>query len=105
MKASKAAAILVVAVFIMSLFAVTVTAEEKISIRGKIKDYDLGAKTLVVTTTDGKEIALTVENETALKKLDDRLFKDDEVKVKYIVNDGKNVIKGSNDLKGTKAGC
>ena len=80
-------------------------AEEKIKVQGKIKDYDLEKKTVVIITDDGKEMTFVVENESAFKKLDDRLFRDDEVKIKYIIQDGKNVIKGSNDLKGTKPGC
>lgn len=81
------------------------SAEEKISVKGKIKSYDIEAKTVTVVTDDGKEMTFTIESDKALKKLDDRLFKDDEVKVRYIIIDGKNVIKDSNDLKGTKPGC
>jgi len=80
-------------------------AEEKLSVKGKIKDYDLDAKTLVIRTDDGKEMTFLIRNEKALIKLDDRLFKDDEVKIRYTVKDGKNVIDGANDLKGTKPGC
>ncbi|HEX8947472.1 MAG TPA: hypothetical protein VF790_00845, partial [Dissulfurispiraceae bacterium] len=80
-------------------------AADKIKVKGKIKEYDLTNKTVVVTTDDGKELAFTIESEGALKKLDDRLYKGDEVKIKYIEKDGKNVIPDTNDLKGTKAGC
>ncbi len=80
-------------------------ADEKISLKGTIKEYDTDAKTLVVTTEDGKEMTFAVENEKALKKLDDRLFKGDGVKIRYIGKDGKNIIEGPNDLKGTKPGC
>lgn len=105
MKASRVVTVLLMAFFCMSLFAGLVMAEEKIKVQGKIKDYDLDKKTVVVITDSGKEMTFVIENESALKKLDDRLFRDDEVKIRYIVIDGKNVIQGSNDLKGTKPGC
>lgn len=95
------AAALTVLVF-MAGFA---SADEKLSIKGKIKSYDLEAKSLVVTTDDGKDMTFSVLNAKALEKLDDRLFAGDEVRIRYIVKDGKNVIEGANDLKGTKPGC
>lgn len=105
MKALRVTAILVAALFCVSLFSGLVMAEEKIKVQGTIKDYDIGKKVVLINTADGKEMSFVVENESALKKLDDRLFRDDEVKIKYVIMDGKNVIKGSNDLKGTKPGC
>ncbi len=105
MKASRFMAVLALAIFCMALFAGAVMAEDMVKIKGKIKDFDASNKTVVVTTDDGKEMTFVVENETALKKLGDRLEKGDEVKIKYFSKDLKNIIKGSNDLKGTKAGC
>lgn len=104
MKASRVAAVLVSAIFCMALFAGVVMAEDMVKAKGTIKDYDISNKTVVVTI-EGKDMTFVVENETALKKLDDRIEKGDEVKIKYASKDGKNIIKGSNDLKGTKAGC
>ena len=95
----------VLAAFCIALLTGFSLAEEKLSIKGRIKDYDLDAKTLVIKTDDGKEMTFVIKNEKALTKLDDRLFKDDEVKIRYSVRDGKNVIEGANDLKGTKPGC
>jgi len=95
----------VITVFCAALLAGFSIAEEKLNVKGKIKDYDLEAKTLVIKTDDGKEMTFIIRNEKALIKLDDRLFKDDEVKIKYTVQDGKNIIDGANDLKGTKPGC
>jgi len=66
-------------------FCVALLAEEKLSIKGKITDYDLEAKTLVIKIDDGKEMTLVIKNEKELIKLDDRLFKDDEVKIRYSV--------------------
>ncbi|MBZ0156741.1 MAG: hypothetical protein K8I29_11115 [Alphaproteobacteria bacterium] len=97
-------AVLVMALFCVSLLAGAAVAAEKVSVKGKVKDYDVAQKTVTVTV-DGKDTTFVVENETVLKKLDDRIVQGDEVKVKYTEEGGKNVIKGSNDLKGTKAGC
>ena len=105
MKAKQMLMVAVTAVFCIVLLAGLSLAEEKLSVKGKIKDYDLDAKTLVIRTDDGKEMAFVIKNEKALIKLDDRLFKDDEVKIRYTIQDGKNVIDGANDLKGTKPGC
>lgn len=103
MKAVRATAVLVVTLFCVALFA-GVALAEKMEAKGKIKDYDLNKKTVVVTI-DGKDMTFVVEHEGALKKLGDRLEKGDEVKVKYTNEGGKNVIKSFNDLKGTKPGC
>jgi hypothetical protein len=105
MKASRLAALVTMALFCMTLFAGVVVAAEKVTVLGKVKSYDLPNKTVTITTKEGKDMTFTVENETALKKLDDRIMAGDEVKIKYVNEGGKNVIKGSNDLKGTKAGC
>lgn len=105
MKAARLTAVAVLVVLCLAIFAGFAVAEEKMSVKGKIKSYDLETKTLVITADDGKEMTFSVNNEKALNKLDDRLFKDDEVKIKYIIKDGKNTIDGANDLKGTKPGC
>ncbi len=105
MKISRLTAVLALAIFCVALFAGAVLAGDMVKIKGHIKDYDVDNKTVIVTTADGKDMTFAVENETARKKLGDRLDKGDEVKIKYSSKDGKNIIKGSNDLKGTKAGC
>lgn len=105
MKAARLFTLSVLAIFCIALFAGFAVAEEKMNFKGKIKDYDLDAKTVTVVSDEGKEMTFTVEDEKALKKLDDRLFPDDEVRIKYIIKDDKNIIKEKNDLRGTKAGC
>lgn len=105
MKTSRIITVLALAVCCLMLVAGMASAEEKMSIKGKIKGYDLDAKTVTVVADDGKEMTFTIQSDKALQKLDDRLFKDDEVKVRYIIKDGKNLIKDTNDLKGTKPGC
>ncbi|MEW5744285.1 MAG: hypothetical protein AB1805_02415 [Nitrospirota bacterium] len=105
MKASRVIALAVMALFSIALLSGVVLAAEKVTVKGKVKDYDLAGKTVTITTDDGKDMTFAVENESAMKKLDDRILKGDEVKVKYVSEGGRNVIKGSNDLRGTKAGC
>jgi Cu/Ag efflux protein CusF len=105
MKLTRLIAVSVLALFCITMFAGFAMAEDKIDVKGKIKDYDLDAKTVVVIADDGKEMTFTIEDEKCLKKLDDRLFPGDEVRIKYIIKDGKNLIKEKNDLRGTKAGC
>ncbi|MDA8241128.1 MAG: hypothetical protein M0Z67_12260 [Nitrospiraceae bacterium] len=105
MRIAKAVSVIVIAMLCVSMIAGVAFAEEKISVKGKIKDYDIDNKTVVVTMDDGKDMTFIIENEKALQKLDDRLFKGDEVKIKYVVEGGKNVIKLNSDFKGTKPGC
>jgi hypothetical protein len=105
MKYSKALAVPVLLVFFVSVFAGVALSEDKLSVKGKITGFDIDAKTVVITTDDGKEMTFVIENDKALKKLDDRLFKDDEVKIRYIIRDGKNIINQNNDFRGTKPGC
>ncbi|MEM7828444.1 MAG: hypothetical protein QW561_03810, partial [Candidatus Aenigmatarchaeota archaeon] len=48
--------------------------------------------TVVITTQDGQEVTVTVEDETTLAKFKDgRISEGDEVKVKYTTKDGKNI--------------
>ncbi|MDA8431746.1 MAG: hypothetical protein M0Z60_02140 [Nitrospiraceae bacterium] len=105
MRIAKAVSVILIAMLCVSLIGGVVLAEDKISVKGKIKDYDIDNKTVVVTLDDGKEMTFVIENDNALKKLDDRLFKGDEVKIRYIVEDGKNKVKLNSDFKGTKPGC
>lgn len=105
MKASRVIALLVAALFSVTLVAGVALAADKVIVKGKIKDYDISKRTVTVSTDNGKDMTFVIENDTALKKLDDRLLKGDEVKIKYVDEGGKMVIKGSNDMKGTKAGC
>ncbi len=105
MRIAKAVPVIVIAILCVSMIAGIAIAEEKISAKGKIKDYDIDNKTVVVTMDDGKDMTFIIENEKALQKLDDMLFKGDEVKIKYVIEDGKNKVKLNSDFKGTKPGC
>lgn len=104
MNTARIAAAVTAAMLCLTLFAGSALAAEKLEGKGKIKDYDVAKKTVVVTI-DGNDTTFVVEHEGALKKLGDRLEKGDEVKVKYFNEGGRNVIKSFNDLKGTKPGC
>lgn len=79
--------------------------EEKTDVKGKIVSYDLDERTLTIKADSGEEMTFFVENDVALNKLDDRLFVDDEVKIKYVKDGERLVIKDANDCKGTKPGC
>ena len=67
-------------------------AEEKVN--GRVKSIDLSTNIVVVTSYEGQEVPITISSEdtTALDKLKDgRIKVDDDIKVKYVVKDGKNV--------------
>lgn len=105
MKTSRIVAVLALVVCCFILVGGLAAAADKINVKGKIKAYDLEAKTVTITTDDNKEMTFVVKSDKALQKLDDRLFKGDEVKIRYIIKDGQNLIQDTNDLKGTKPGC
>ncbi len=104
MKRLRAVAVLMLTIFFVTMVVGAVFAADKIEVKGKIKDYDLNKKTVVVTV-DGKDMSFEVLNEGAMRKLGDRLDRGDEVKIKYTTEGGKNVVKGFMDLRGTKPGC
>jgi len=90
---------------VMWAFAGVSMAAGKTLVKGRIVEYDLDAQTVTIKADDGKQMTFVIEDDVALFKLDDRLYEADEVKIKYVVEDGKNVIKEGGDLKGTKPGC
>jgi|SRR5208283_5527280 len=104
MKMFRAVAVLMMMFFCVAIVAGAVLAADKIEVKGKIKDFDIAKKTVVVDV-GGKDMTFEVQHEGALRKLGDRLDRGDEVKIKYTTEGGKNVIKGFMDLKGTKPGC
>jgi len=76
----------------LTVLAGTAEAEERIS--GKISSIDLETNTVVVSTFEGGEVTITISaNDTAtLKKLKKGVIRvDDQVKVRYVTKDGKNV--------------
>lgn len=105
MRAVRLAQMVVAVLLGVALFAGAAVAEEKTAVKGKIVSYDLDARTVTVKADSGEELVFYVENEVCLGKLDDRLFADDEVKIKYVKEGDRLVIKEADDLKGTKPGC
>lgn len=74
------------------MFSGIAISEDVISIKGKVKTIDLKTNTVVITVQDSEEVTVTVEDETTLAKFKDgRISEGDEVKVKYITKDGKNI--------------
>lgn len=105
MKAGKATVFIVLFVLVAVFSAGMAFADEKIAVKGKIKSFDIDDRTLTVTIDGGEVMQFVVQNDMALGKLGDRLFEGDEVKIKYVIENNKKVIKESGDLRGTKAGC
>ncbi len=90
MKILKTLSIAILVIFSIAIFAGNVMADEKI--KGKVKSIDLKTNTVVITFDDDPDITITVEDDETLNKLKDgRIGVYDEVKVKYVVKDGKNV--------------
>ena len=104
MKAARVLIISLAAILCLSLISGVAMAEDKTRVKGLIVTFDLDERTVTVDV-DGKEMTFYVENDVALFKLDDRLWEDDEVKIRYVVEGDRMVIKEANDLKGTKPGC
>jgi len=105
MKRSKLIGLITLTLFCLALFAGFAAAEDKLSVKGKISGYDLEAKTVTITADDGKTMTFSIESSKALEKLDDRLIKGDEVKIRYTEKGDRKIIKDGNDLRGTKPGC
>ena len=72
------------------IIACPVFAEEQ-SISGTVKSIDLSTGKAVITTYEGQDIPLAIEDKKTLDKFEDKRIKlDDDVKVKYITKDGEN---------------
>lgn len=79
-------------VFSLFFFSGTALTAEKTTIVGIVQSIDLDSQTVVVKTYTGKTLTITVEDELTLKKLKTRRIRvEDEVKVRYIQQDGKNL--------------
>jgi hypothetical protein len=96
--------IILAAMLVLTVFTGIALAEDKIKVKGLIVTFDLDERTVTVDV-DGEEMTFYIENDIALFKLDDRLWEEDEVKIRYVVEGEKKVIKEANDMKGTKPGC
>ncbi|CAK0754233.1 exported hypothetical protein [Gammaproteobacteria bacterium] len=97
---------IVMILFSCLLFGNTAMAEEKVLVRGEIKAYNLEARTLSVVVEGSKEeMMFLIKDSKALGMLDDQLFVGDKVRLRYTVNDGRNIINSAQDLKSTRPGC
>lgn len=104
MKTARLMVFALAAMICFSVFLGAAQAEDKVRVTGIIVSFDLDERTVTVDV-DGEEMTFFVENDVALFKLDDRLWEDDEVKIRYVQEGDRMVIKEANDLKGTKPGC
>ena len=78
--------------FCLAVLPGTAIAEEKVN--GKVKSIDLATNTVIVTSYEGQDITITIsaDDQVTLDKLrDKRIRVDDDIKVKYVTKDGKNV--------------
>jgi hypothetical protein len=78
--------------FCLAVLAGTASAEEKVN--GRVQSIDLATNTEVVTSYEGQDITITIsaDDQVTLDKLrDKRIRVDDDIKVKYVEKDGKNV--------------
>lgn len=93
MKALGLVRVFLAAILSMAIITGTVIAQEKKSIKGIVRSIDLISNTAVVSTYEPKEdVAVLVEDKPTLDKFKDgRISAGDEVTVKYIIRDGKNV--------------
>jgi type IV pilus biogenesis protein CpaD/CtpE len=84
--------VFILAALLLLMSAGVAGAEEKIS--GNVKTIDLETNTVVVTTYEGQVVTITIsaEDSLTLNKLKERRIKvDDDIKVRFINKDGKNV--------------
>jgi hypothetical protein len=64
----------------------------QILLNGRVKSIELTTNTVVVTSYEGKDIRLSIEDQEILNKFKEgRIKVDDDVNVKYIIKDGKNI--------------
>jgi hypothetical protein len=64
----------------------------QVLLNGRVKNIDLIINAVVVTDYDGKDVTLSIEDQEILNKFRKGLIKiGDDVNVKYIIKDGKNI--------------
>ena len=64
----------------------------KFLLNGRVKSIDLVANTVVVTDYEGKDVKLSIEDQQTIDKFrETRIKVGDDVNVKYIIKDGKNI--------------
>ena len=64
----------------------------QILLNGRVKSIELATNTVVVTDYEGKDFKLILEDAEIIAKFKDRRIKvGDDVNVKYLIKDGRNV--------------
>jgi Cu/Ag efflux protein CusF len=82
--------VLLVLAVVLMVWAGSAAAEERLN--GTVKSIDLTTNTVVVTSYEGADVALIVEDELTLNKLKTgKIRVDDDVKVKYDKVNGRNI--------------
>ena len=93
MKSPKFAAFLIM-VFFCSMIVSDIFAAQagQILLNGRVKSIELATNTVVVTDYEGKDFKLILEDAEIIAKFrDNRIKVGDDVNVKYLVKDGRNV--------------
>jgi hypothetical protein len=82
----------VTAIFMFFAFCFVSYAGDEVMISGTVQSINLNANTVGLVTYEGEYVPVAVEDELTLGKLRDRRIRiGDDVKVKYIKKDGKNL--------------
>lgn len=92
MRSERTLRLVVVALLCLTWLAGLATAEEKMTLLGKVMEIDLERQTVRVKPYVGEEVLIKIEDEVTMKKLrTGRIRAGDEVKVKYVIRAGENV--------------
>ena len=94
LKSSRKFLMFFIVIFCCSLIVSEVYSAQagQILLNGRVKSIDLAANMVVVTDYEGKDFKLVIEEKSILDKFKDgRIKVGDDVNVKYVVKDGKNV--------------
>ncbi len=92
MKMKRNLAVIFLAGLCLAILAGVAGASE--TVKGKVKSIDLETNTVVVTSYEKQDVTITIssDDKETLKRLKEkRIIVDDDVKVKYVNKDGKNV--------------
>ena len=93
MKSPKFAVLLIMLFFCSMLISDVFAAQAgQILLNGRVKSIDMASHTVVVTDYEGKDFKLILEDAEIITKFrDGRIKVGDDVNVKYLVKDGRNV--------------
>ncbi len=64
----------------------------QILLNGRVKSIDLNSHVVVVSDYEGKDVTLSIEDESIMNKFrDGRIKMGDDVNIKYTIKEGRNV--------------